>query len=107
MAAIVTEFSAHFVRRWEERCGGRPDIDQLNAIIEQSQKIRNQQKVWRSRYGQWEPWYLLAEYWSRQHGMIIFVDERYRRAVTLIKWGHGCLRQRAEMAGGNGNGSGS
>lgn len=80
----------HFCKRWRERIGSEPTLDQVNRIIAEAQRIRRQETVWRRRgTGILEPYRILAEYWHHEAGLLIRVDERRSKAVTVIAWGDG------------------
>lgn len=86
----VEVISPHFRERWTERCGAAPSVDGLNRIIAEATHIRSQRTLYIMRNGAHpEPYTLLDEYWHHKIGIIIRVDRRNRKAVTVLYPGEG------------------
>ncbi len=82
---MIMYLSKHFVQRWKRRVGGgNPNQDEVNRILRNSIRIRNQIKLYKVRGGRYVPHRVLAEYWYHPMGIIIKVDERRKVAVTVI-----------------------
>jgi hypothetical protein len=95
---MIVYLSKHFVQRWKRRVsGGAPVLqDEVNGILRQSIRIRNQIQLYKVRKRRYVPHRVLAEYWYHPMGIIIKVDERRKVAVTVI----------TAYRHGNGNGNG-
>ena len=76
--------SRHFCERWEERIGGPvPPPEEVEEMVRRHdtkwlQKCRN---LYTSRG---RPYRVLALYWIRDRNIIIKVDEKRNRAVSVM-----------------------
>ena len=83
--ARILRFSKHFVRRWAERSGGLPSIEEINAVLSGSLRILKQRTLYgirpdRTRRRHRE----LSHFWNDRVGVILLVDELNGTAVTVI-----------------------
>jgi hypothetical protein len=78
-------FSHHFVRRWAERKGGFPSIEEVNSIIASSLRIIKQEVLFRrTSGGKLVRRRQLSHFWHHASGVILLVDEDNGIAVTVI-----------------------
>jgi hypothetical protein len=83
--ARILRFSKHFVRRWAERSGGLPSIEEINAILSNSLRIVKQRTLYGIRpNGTMRRHHELSHFWNDQAGVILLVDELNGTAVTVI-----------------------
>ena len=81
----VRTFSRHFVQRWVAWCGEMPCIEAVNKIVDAAQQLRPQINLLQERpNGTHRQYTLLAEFWNDEEGVIVRVDEKTAKAVTLI-----------------------
>jgi hypothetical protein len=83
--AKVLRFSKHFVRRWAERSGGLPSIEEINRIIAGSLCILKQRTLYGIRPdGTKRRHRELSHFWNDEAGVILLIDELDGTAVTVI-----------------------
>ncbi len=88
-ASPVKAMSHHFVQRWRERVGTEPTLEEVNALVNRSRKLRPQMRCYVDRYGTFKPYKVLAEFWNHERGVVVFVDEERATAVTVVAAGMG------------------
>lgn len=81
---IVASLSRHFCERWLERVGTVPSLESINHICCKGQRIVRQKRLYRALNGRVVPHKTLALWWNHSHGVIVWVDEETRTAVTVI-----------------------
>jgi len=93
---VVVSLTRHFTKRWGERCGFIPTIEEINQTIGAATKIQTQMLVYRLRHGEYRAFKILAAYWHHPSGVIIKVDEESKSAVTVMTAGHGTIKVQKE-----------
>lgn len=81
---IVATLSRHFIERWLERVGTVPSLESVNHICRKGQRIVRQKRLYRAVDGRVVPCKTLALWWNHSHGVIVWVDEDTRTAVTVV-----------------------
>ena len=75
-------FTEHARERWEERIGGElPSSLEIEEIIEGSVVL---QKFRRAYTPRGMPLIFLAMYWNVRRGVVMKIDERCGRVVTVL-----------------------
>ena len=81
----VLRLSKHFIRQWALRKGSLPSIEEVNEIINDSLLIMKQQLLYRRMNdGVMAKHQELSHYWCHAAAVILIVDDREGRAVTLL-----------------------
>lgn len=81
----IIRFSRHFVRRWAERKGGLPAIEEINRMLGESVCIVKQERLFRRlEDGRMVEHQELSHYWCHADAVILVVDDLRGRAVTLL-----------------------
>ena len=81
----VLRLSKHFIRQWALRKGSLPSIEEVNEIINDSLLIMKQQLLYRRMNdGVMVKHQELSHYWCHAAAVILIVDDREGRAVTLL-----------------------
>ena len=75
-------FTAHARERWEERIGGEmPSSLEIENIIEESVVL---QKFRRAYTARGMPMVFLSVYWNVRRGLVMKVDEKCGKIVTVL-----------------------
>jgi hypothetical protein len=75
-------FTEHARERWEERIGGAlPSSLEIEGIIEESILLQRFRKAYTPRG---MPLVFLSMYWNVRRGLVMKIDERCGRVVTVL-----------------------
>lgn len=80
----VATLTAHFAMRWFAWLGSAPSVEAVNSAIRNSQCIKRGQDLLERINGRLCPHRTLTEIWNHHLGIIIWLDERSGKAVTVI-----------------------
>jgi hypothetical protein len=81
---MVVSLTRHFIRKWEERVGAAPTVEGINRLMSEAVRVRKQMRLFRREGPSLEPVKVLALYWHHGAGVIIWIDEEWNRAVTVV-----------------------
>lgn len=85
MLAVVKSLTEHFSERWKHRVPGEPPgLEKLNRLLGESKRIRKPARLFKIVNKRLVPVYIPAEYWHHGLGVVIYVDERSKTAITVI-----------------------
>ena len=80
----VARLTPHFTSRWHQRLGSVPSLESVNLAIRKGQCIKRGQELFKSINGRLYRYRTLTQVWNHRMGIIIWVDERSGKAVTVI-----------------------
>lgn len=80
----VARLTPHFMRRWCQRLGSVPSLESVNLVIRKGQCVKRGQDLYKAINGRLYRYRTLTQIWNHRKGIIIWLDERTGKAVTVI-----------------------
>lgn len=80
----VAALTPHFMSRWQQRLGSVPSLESVNLAIRKGQCIKRGQELFKSINGRLYRYRTLTQVWNHRMGIILWLDERTGKAVTVI-----------------------